>query len=203
MGTGRVTGRLSTVARPGFMSCTVAPCHRQPRSGMPWASVNRLRLTGLTLGRWDWARFFSPPGALWSAPRPCSASSSQALQFVVASSPVRHSLGIPRRPPIPGSANERCPAGANAPWRPELSTGSRYAARRICRWPQVRSGLRVSPAAWPRGWVFHPLGNQRGQHRPHARSIPGSRWWGWPNVAGPARFVAVASSPALVSIPPV
>src|SRR5687767_4379570 len=44
VGGGRVATKLSSVDRTSFMSCRLAPSSTRPM-GMPWPSVNRLRLT--------------------------------------------------------------------------------------------------------------------------------------------------------------
>ena len=134
---------------------------------------------------------FSPrPGALWSVPHPCSASSSPDLA-IRRSVPVPSAIvpGIPRRPPIPGSANERW-SRSRCPWRPTLSTGSRYAARRICHWR--KSGRALGAGRRPEDG-YSPVGESAGPAPPTARRIPErSRWWGWPVWPGQRAWVAVA-----------
>ena len=146
------------------------------------------------------------PGALWSAPRPCSASSSPS-PAIRRSVPARSAIapGIPQRPPIPRSANERWSRSkCRGVQRLPLAAGTQHVAYAIGASPAGHSGL---AAAQRMG--IHPLGNQRGQHRPQLigylkragggvgrcgrASALGSRWLGFwhfdhsPSLASTAR----------------
>ena len=155
---------------------------------MPWASVNRLRLTPPFRGQWGWGGFSPRPirRAIWSWRRPYSANSSPAPS-------VRHSVPVPpataprtpQRQPIPESAGGRW-TRSRCPWRPAPSTGSQCAARRRCHWRQVRSGTRGRPP--PKRWVFTCWGINGASTSQSSSEIWNVPVVGLVLVAGPARF---------------
>ena len=84
VGAGRDTGRLSTVARTSFISWRLAPSTARP-TGIPWASVNRLRLTPRLPRSVGLAPVFSPTqGSFGHGPIHTQPTPVQPLQFVIA-----------------------------------------------------------------------------------------------------------------------
>ena len=171
-GRGRGTGRLSTVARTSFMSWRLAPSTASP-TGIPWASVNRLRLTPCLPRSVGLVPVFPRPRGTWSWRHPGSANSSPDPS-------VRHSIpvppaiipGIPRRQPIPESTGGRW-SRSKCPWHPTPSTGSRCAARSRCGWR--KSGLVREAGRRPREGCS-PAGEATEPTPPTTRRISERNW---------------------------
>ena len=84
---GRDTGRLSTVAGTSFISWRLAPSTASP-TGMPWVSVNRLRLTPLLPRSVGLGLVFSPAqGGFGQGPVHTQPTPVQTLQFGIAFQP--------------------------------------------------------------------------------------------------------------------
>ena len=80
-------GRLSSVARTSFISWRLAPSTASP-AGMPWASVNRLRLTPLLPRSVGLGPVFSPAqGGFGHGPVQAQPTPVHALQLIVTFQP--------------------------------------------------------------------------------------------------------------------
>ena len=139
---------LSSVASTSLWSWTLAPATARPM-GMPRASVKTDRLTpNLPRSVGFFPVFFPRPAALWSAPRPNSATAKQcpvghrnAATFV---STIRRTR---RAASIPGNSDGPCFPSRNSSVRP--STDIQYAGRR-----RYHSSPAVSSPAVDRPWAI-------------------------------------------------
>src|SRR5579871_4387571 len=121
------------------------------------------------------ACLFPPRGVPWSCTRPCSARTNRCL-----SSRRRPSDHVPinpgrRRPgPILESGRGRWKRGRTW-WRPELSIGSRYAARR--GWPPCRRGRACGADRRRSGGCFYArAAAERWPPRDHPRCAKRPEW---------------------------
>ena len=160
---GRGTGRRSTVARTSFMSWRLAPSTASP-TGIPWASVNRLRLTPRLPRSVGLGPVFSPAqGRLGHGPIQAQPTPVQTLQFVIA-----FQSHPPKLQEYPGGdpflkaqmgggagANARCVQGF------PLAAGAQHVEDAVGASPVWNP----RPAAAQRMGV-HSVGKQRGQHLP-------------------------------------
>ena len=141
-----------------FMSWRLTPSTASPM-GIPWASVNRLRLTPRLPGPWVGTGFSPRSMWTWSWPRPGSASSSPDPS-------IRHSVpvppatapGIPRRQPfLKAQMGGGAGAYARCVQRLPLAAGAQH----------VKDAVGASPvwnprpaAAQRKGWVFTRWGSK-------------------------------------------
>ena len=139
---------LSSVASTSLWSWTLAPAHRQANGHATSIGQDRPFDPQLTTIRGVFSGFCPRPAALWSAPRPNSATAKQcpvghrnAATFV---STIRRTR---RTASIPGNSDGPCFPSRNSSVRP--STDIQYAGRR-----RYHSSPAVSSPAVDRPWAI-------------------------------------------------